>query len=90
MNPWLTEIQAVAHDAGCGSGATIDMEYGFPHLTRDPCSCSRDARIAAGVAAVQRFTYAFAPGDRYSKEQDESDVLERSLAAFRAAAKEGT
>jgi hypothetical protein len=53
MNPWLTELQAVAHDAGCGSGAHITTEYGFPHLTRDPCSCSRDARIAAGVEAAR-------------------------------------
>jgi hypothetical protein len=79
---WEDEINAVAHDDDCPWN---------PAARIPACLCtSRDARIAAGVAAVQRFTYAFAPGDRYSKEQDESDVLERSLAAFRAAAKEGT
>ena len=57
MTPWEQAVSDVAHDAGCGSGATIDMEYGFPHLTRDPCDCTRDARIAKGIAAALLAVY---------------------------------
>jgi hypothetical protein len=92
MNPWLTEIQAVAHDAGCGSGATIDMEYGFPHLTRDPCSCSRDARLAAGVEAVEAYDITNPPHRPCSLPCDACDFeVERQrierLAAFREASR---
>jgi hypothetical protein len=53
MNPWLTELQAVAHDAECASLLSHDFHGSPCDCERGPCDCSRDARIAAGVEAVR-------------------------------------
>lgn len=47
----LTEIP---HAEGCASLPHATTEYGFRHLTREPCDCDREDRIAAAVVRATR------------------------------------
>ena len=67
---WLSVVVAVTHDKGCASLTTIGASH--PHLATYvlPCDCTRDARIGAGIAAVEAYDLAEPP-----QKQCEGDCL---------------
>jgi len=63
-------VAGVKHDAECASRG---RNLGYENLTFGPCDCTRDARIAKGIAAG-REAYCDAHGDDFTGTQSEYDA----------------
>ena len=67
---WPKVVAAVEHNRGCRTRQTLRRSHPALAAYALPCDCTRDARIGAGIAAVEAYDLAEPP-----QKQCEGDCL---------------